>query len=162
MKYVMFETRDELKRRIPVIFPNYLVHNSVAKAMGELITREIKKEITVSSAGEVSLALGEILGEILDAIDAAERAYKILLAKKWRPQEARSVFPTGLAAKIGVTGNVRNWRHAMLMRTSAETHPQFRQVTIPLLEMFQRSPLGLFFEDVIPNSKQSDNLKKMR
>ncbi|MBI3908849.1 MAG: FAD-dependent thymidylate synthase, partial [Pseudomonas fluorescens] len=30
-----------------------------------------------------------------------------------------------------MTGNLRNWRHFLIMRTTKEAHPQMRQVTIP-------------------------------
>jgi thymidylate synthase (FAD) len=97
----------------------------------------------------------------MDAIQTAETKYKALLAKKWRPQEARSVFPNALASRLITTYNLRNWRHFFLMRTSAEAHPQMREVTIPLLKEFQEK-IPILFEDIEPNQKQSDNMKKMR
>lgn len=96
-----------------------------------------------------------------DSIHRAEAAYTVLLKEGVRPQEARSVLPNALAATIGVTGNFRNWRHFFLMRTSKETHPDFRRVTIPLLELFkQRIPI--LYDDIEPNARQIDNLKKAR
>jgi len=90
-----------------------------------------------------------------------EISYFSLLDMGMRPQEARSILPNALASTIGVTGNFRNWRHFFLMRTSRETHPDFRRVTIPLLETFkQRIPL--LFDDIEPNARQIDNLKKPR
>ena len=94
-------------------------------------------------------------------IRLAEESYKDLLAKGWRPQEARSVFPNALASRIIITGNLRNWRHFFLMRTSKEAHPQMREVTIPLLEEFQ-TKIPILFEDIEPNARQIDNLKKGR
>jgi len=95
------------------------------------------------------------------SIQAAENSYLGLLDDGWRPQEARSVLPNALASTIGVTGNFRNWRHFFLMRTSKETHPDFRRVTIPLLEIFkQRIPL--LYDDIEPNARQIDNLRKTR
>lgn len=97
------------------------------------------------------------------AIRDSEHAYKELIKKGWRPQEARSVFPNALASKIAVTGNLRNWRHFLNMRTSQETHPQFRQVTIPLLKQFQENEfIGWLFEDIVPLSKQSEMQRNMR
>jgi thymidylate synthase (FAD) len=97
----------------------------------------------------------------LEAIRAAETAYKRLLAKGWRPQEARSVFPNALSSKIIVTFNLRTWRHFFLMRTSKEAHPQMRQVTIPLLAEFQRL-VPILYEDIVPESRQVDNIAKGR
>jgi thymidylate synthase (FAD) len=96
--------------------------------------------------------------EWLDAIDTVEKKYIELLAKGWRPQEARSVFPNALASKMVMTGNLRNWRHFFRMRTTLEAHPQMRQVTIPLLEQVKKA-VPLIYDDIQPNSRQIDNLK---
>lgn len=97
----------------------------------------------------------------LSAIDQVERCYIKLLADGWRPQEARSVFPNALSSKIIVTYNLRMWRHFFLMRTSKEAHPQMRQVTIPLLSEFQRL-VPVLYEDIVPESRQVDNIAKGR
>lgn len=97
----------------------------------------------------------------LCAIESAEREYRNLLSEGWRPQEARSVFPNALASRIITTGNLRNWRHFLIMRTCAEAHPQMRQVTIPLLKEFQ-TMIPLLFDDITPNQKQSEAMKKAR
>jgi len=103
----------------------------------------------------------------LQAIHGSESSYKVLLLSNqeygsgWRPQEARSVFPNALASRIIITYNLRQWRLFFLMRTSAEAHPQMRQVTIPLLEDFKKA-VPVLYEDIEPNAKQSDNLKKAR
>ncbi len=100
-------------------------------------------------------------GNWMQSIFEAENAYKRLIQVGWRPQEARSVFPNALASRIVITMNLRMWRHFFLMRTSAEAHPQMRQVTIPLLVQFQKS-IPVLYEDIEPNGKQSENLKKGR
>lgn len=97
----------------------------------------------------------------LDAIDTAESAYRNLLLQGWRPQEARSVFPNALASRIIVTGNLRNWRHFFIMRTTQEAHPQMRQVTIPLLAEFQKN-FAILFDDIVPMQKQAEAMKKAR
>ena len=94
-------------------------------------------------------------------IHETESAYKQLIALGVAPQLARSVFPNALASRIIITGNLRNWRHFLLMRTTKEAHPQMRQVTIPLLEEF-RHKIPIFYEDIEPLAKQSENLKKGR
>lgn len=97
----------------------------------------------------------------LVAIQSAEDEYRNLLDIGWRPQEARSVFPNALSSKIIVTLNLRTWRHFFLMRTSKEAHPQMRQVTIPLLSEFQRL-VPVLYEDIVPESRQVDNIAKGR
>lgn len=97
----------------------------------------------------------------INTVHVCELSYRDLLAKGVTPQIARSVFPNALASRLVTTYNLRNWRHFFLMRTSREAHPQMRQVTIPLLEEFQ-AKIPILYEDIEPNAKQSDNLKKMR
>ncbi len=94
----------------------------------------------------------------LQAIEYAEVKYVKLIAKGWPPQKARSVFPNALSSRILVTGNLRNWRHALIMRTTRETHPQFRQVSLPLLAQFQER-IPILFEDIVPMAKQSEAIK---
>lgn len=96
-----------------------------------------------------------------EAIASCESAYLKLLSVGAPPQIARSVFSNALASRIIITGNLRNWRHFLLMRTTKEAHPQMRQVTVPLLEEF-RSKIPIFYEDIEPLAKQSENLKKGR
>ena len=95
----------------------------------------------------------------LDAMRDSEDAYRSLLIQGWRPQEARSVFPSALSSKIIVTYNLRVWRHFFLMRTSKEAHPQMRQVVIPLLAEFQRL-VPVLYEDIVPEARQVDNIMK--
>ena len=97
----------------------------------------------------------------LCAIQSAEDEYRNLIDLKWRPQEARSVFPNALSSKIMMTCNLRSWRHFFLMRTTKEAHPQMRQVTIPLLAQFKQL-VPVLFEDIEPNTRQVDNIAKGR
>ncbi len=102
------------------------------------------------------------LDDWMTAIDNAEQAYKNLVVEwGWRPQEARSVFPNALASKLWMTGNLRNWRHFFLMRTTKEAHPQMRQVTIPLLAEFKKL-IPVLYEDIEPEVSQLENVKKSR
>lgn len=92
---------------------------------------------------------------------ATEGLYLDLLDRGVRPQEARSILPNSLAATIAVTGNLRNWRHFLLMRTSKETHPDFKRVTVPLLMVFQ-TRVPLLFDDIVLDEKQSLAQRKPR
>jgi thymidylate synthase (FAD) len=96
-----------------------------------------------------------------ESIVKSEETYRKKLADGWPPQKARSVFPNALSSRIATTGNLRNWRHVMIMRTTKETHPQFKQVSIPLLAEMQ-SKIPIIFDDIIPNDKQSEAIKKAR
>jgi thymidylate synthase (FAD) len=95
------------------------------------------------------------------AIVRSEDSYKELLSVGIPPQIARSVFPNALASRIIITGNLRNWRHFLIMRTTKEAHPQMREVTIPLLCDFKRN-IPLLFDDIEPLARQIDNLRLPR
>jgi len=99
--------------------------------------------------------------QILKAYEDAEKNYKDILAWGGKPQEARSVLPNALASTIAVTGNLRNWRHFFLMRTSKETHPDFRRITDPMLAEFKKI-IPLLYDDIEPGVRQADNLRKPR
>lgn len=94
-------------------------------------------------------------------LEVADAAYRKWLKKGYAPQIARDHLPNALGAQIAVTGNLRNWRHAFLMRTTKETHVDFREVMIPLLEKFQFL-FPLIYDDITPNARQIDNLRKAR
>jgi thymidylate synthase (FAD) len=95
------------------------------------------------------------------AVGSAEDAYRRMIAANVAPQIARSVFPNALASRIIITGNLRNWRHFLLMRTTKEAHPQMREVTIPLLAEFKER-IPILFEDIEPLAKQSDAIRSGR
>ena len=95
------------------------------------------------------------------AIANCEQRYKDMLHHGCSPQIARSVFPNALASRIIVTGNLRNWRHFFVMRTTKEAHPQMREVTIPLLAEF-KSKIPILFDDIEPLTKQSESMRKGR
>lgn len=95
------------------------------------------------------------------AVQLVERAYQELLKEGKSPQLARSVFPNALASRLIVTGNLRNWRHFFIMRTTKEAHPQMREVTIPLLAQFKER-IPILFDDIEPLVKQSEGMKKGR
>lgn len=100
-------------------------------------------------------------GAWLEDLSVIDGIYKKWLSRGYAPQIARDFLPNALGAKIAVTGNLRNWRHCFLMRTSKETHLDFREVTVPLLEKFQQL-IPILYEDIEPNQRQIDNLRKPR
>lgn len=95
------------------------------------------------------------------AITNCELCYLDMLANGAAPQIARSVFPNALASRIVITGNLRNWRHFFIMRTTKEAHPQMKEVTIPLLREFQEK-IPILYEDIVPETKQTISMERMR
>ena len=96
-----------------------------------------------------------------DVIAGSEEGYKKMIRAGAAPQIARSVFPLGLGSLMGVTSNLRNWRHMFIMRTTKEAHPQYREVAIPLRAEFQEA-YPILFDDIVPMQRQIDNLRLPR
>ncbi len=78
----------------------------------------------------------------------AEINYENLIEHEgWTPQQARSVLPNSLKTEIVMTANLREWRHFFKLRTDKATHPQMREITIPMLEEFKQK-IPIIFEDL--------------
>ena len=82
-----------------------------------------------------------------EAMESAETAYKDLLAMGATPQEARSVLPNSLRTELVMTMDLREWRHFFRLRCDRASHPQMRELAIPMLAEFQRL-LPEIFEDL--------------
>lgn len=81
------------------------------------------------------------------AMAQAEEAYLELLRLGAKPQEARSVLPNSLKTEIVMTANLREWRHVINLRASKASHPQMREIILPLLAHFQ-ARLPVVFDDL--------------
>ena len=79
----------------------------------------------------------------------AARAYETLLDQGTTPQVARAVLPLCTATEIVVSGNFREWRHFLKLRTAPDAHPQMRALTLPLLERLQPM-IPVVFDDIQP------------
>ena len=80
-------------------------------------------------------------------MESAERAYLNLIAGGASAQEARSVLPNSLKTEIVMTANMREWRHIFKLRCAGASHPQIRQVMLPLLDRF-RQEVAVLFDDL--------------
>jgi thymidylate synthase (FAD) len=67
----------------------------------------------------------------------AEISYRTLRSLGWKPEQARSVLPNSLKTELIMTANFREWRHFFKLRTAQTSHPQMREVAIPLLKEMQ-------------------------
>ena len=81
---------------------------------------------------------------------SAERSYLQLIELGASPQEARSVLPNSVKTEIIVTMNMREWRHFFKLRTSFASHPQMREISIPMLRCFQAT-IPVLFDDISVN-----------
>jgi thymidylate synthase (FAD) len=82
-----------------------------------------------------------------DAMQRAEEAYLALVDAGAKAQEARSVLPNSLKTEVVMTANLREWRHVFRLRCDTPSHPQMREVMLPLLgELQERLPV--VFDDL--------------
>lgn len=87
----------------------------------------------------------------------AEELYLSLLELGATAQEARSVLPTCLKADIVTTTNLREWKHIFSLRCAKASHPQIRQLMLPLL--FEVSSLvPIIFDDL--REKFADDIQE--
>jgi len=82
-----------------------------------------------------------------DACQRAEDEYFRLLSLGRSPQEARAVLPNSLRTELVMTANLREWRHFFRLRTSRSSHPQMRELAVPLLGRF-REAIPVVFDDL--------------
>lgn len=93
------------------------------------------------------------------AMAACERAYLSLIESGAKAQEARSVLPNSLKTDIIVTANIREWRHIFKLRCSKASHPQMREIMLPLLAAFHDRLPVLFGELFETYKKDIANFK---
>ena len=81
------------------------------------------------------------------ACECAEERYFNLLKMGATPQQARTVLPNSLKTEITVTANYREWRNFFKLRTAEASHPQMREVAIPLLKEL-KTLIPIIFDDI--------------
>jgi len=83
----------------------------------------------------------------LSAILSSSMHSTDLIKTDHTPQQARSVLPNSLKTEIIVTANVREWRHIFSLRCDKASHPQMREVMLPLLKEFHNR-IPVIFDDI--------------
>ena len=76
-----------------------------------------------------------------------EENYFKLIELGATPQEARSILPNSLKTEIYVTMNIREWRHYLRLRCGTGAHPQIREVSYMIYDIFMEK-LPALFEDL--------------
>lgn len=77
----------------------------------------------------------------LNSVINANLDYVALMAKGWKPEQARSVLPNSLKTEIVVSTNMRDLRHILHLRCDKTAHPQMRELMIPLyIELVGKCP----------------------
>ena len=81
------------------------------------------------------------------AMQDAEKSYNRLIANGATPEQARSVLPMSLKTELVLTCNLREWLHIFNLRCSKKSHPQLREIMLPMLKEFY-DRLLVVFEDI--------------
>lgn len=78
-------------------------------------------------------------GELIEAwymeCVSAEAAYRLMIRKGARPQEARTVLPLSTATVLYVTGMYKQWEDMLKLRLAPGAHPQMRYIMQKLVEL---------------------------
>lgn len=77
------------------------------------------------------------------------------------PEEARWMLPLGLATKIVVTANYREWRHIFKLRCEKHAHPEMRRIMCTLW-LVVSCKIPVVFEDIRPLVEDYLNLDNGR
>lgn len=82
-----------------------------------------------------------------ETMERLENQYLTLMKHGIRPEQARSILPNSLKTEIGITMNLREWRHFFKLRTAKAAHPQMREIACQMLKEFQNR-IPLVFDDI--------------
>lgn len=77
----------------------------------------------------------------LQSLARSEKNYLTLLRNRWTPQQARTTLPNSLKTEVCMTGFVSDWEYFFGLRTAQNAHPQMRELTIPLKDIFKNKGL---------------------
>lgn len=82
-----------------------------------------------------------------ETMEFIEEKYMELIQNGATPQEARSILPNSLKTEIVMTMNLREWRNFFRQRIATASHPQMREITIPMLKKF-KEVIPVVFDDI--------------
>lgn len=66
----------------------------------------------------------------------SEDTYIDLLDKGWKPEQARNILPLSLKTELYMCGYIEDWEKFFELRCASNSHPQARELAIPLREEF--------------------------
>lgn len=83
-----------------------------------------------------------------NVMEYTEKSYMELIEAGATPQEARSILPNSLKTELVMTMNLREWRHFFKLRADQASHPQMREIAIPMLQKFKEI-IPVIFDDIV-------------
>lgn len=106
-------------------------------------------EITYIDYEEYLASPEEDLKDIEEVHELCEEKYNRLIGRGNKPQIARNVLPIDLKTEMIITYPLFQWQYLLKLRTTKFVHPQFREISIPLLKAAKKEKPGIF-DDIIP------------
>lgn len=95
-----------------------------------------------------------------DAMDAIENSYLGMASSGAIPDEMRMILPHSIAAQVGMTCNIREWKHILSLRATKMAHPSIQQLMIPLLLNFKENMPEIFdtieYNEEFPKEKYAE------
>ena len=76
------------------------------------------------------------------------------------PDEMRMILPHSIASEVGMTCNIREWKHVLSLRCTNHAHPAIQQILIPLLILFKQEMPEIFdsveYNENFPKEKYAE------
>lgn len=74
--------------------------------------------------------------DFIRSLCEAEADYLSIVRNGWKPEQARNVLPLSLKTELYMCGFAEDWEKFFELRCAANSHPQARELAIPLKEEF--------------------------
>ena len=72
----------------------------------------------------------------VDTLQKIEDTYITLTKNGWKAEQARNILPLCLKTELYMCGFAEDWEKFFELRTASNSHPQARELAIPLKEEF--------------------------
>lgn len=128
---------------IPAVFvTDRAVTHQLVRHRHLSISQESQRYVNYDKEGIIRLVKPQFFGDPespVSMIDSFKRvseclanSYAKAIANGIPPEEARSILPNCTATRIGVTANLREWRHIFRIRLHGSAQPQIRALLLGL------------------------------
>ena len=74
--------------------------------------------------------------DFIRSLCEAEANYLSIVRNSWKPEQARNVLPLSLKTELYMCGFAEDWEKFFELRCATNSHPQARELAIPLREEF--------------------------
>lgn len=114
--------------------PRSISHQIVRHRVGVAYSQQSQRYVDLSRGplqviAPVPALVGADLYAWRQAANSSAYAYNLLINGGAKPEQARSVLPNCTATKLGITANLRAWRHILRQRwTNPTADPAIREV----------------------------------